>query len=142
MGNETIAVVGAVAWGSAMSIRLALRGNSVRLWVRETWCECKGCTGRCFRADCTCEDVDRWRPSIHMPRRASRIDLEITDVRVERVQEITWEDAVAEGCDEEEMRTRDLEIFADLWDASYEKRGHGWDTNPWVWCLTFRRIEP
>lgn len=97
---------------------------------------------------------------IHMPRWASRITLEIADVRVERAQEITEEDAVAEGVghgfvmnggwpDYEHVEpnghctlTQDSAraSFASLWDSINAKRGFGWDANPWVWVLGFRRV--
>lgn len=80
----------------------------------------------------------RWRPSIHMPRRISRITLEITEVRVERVQEISEEDARAEGVDR--LFTY-RGVFQGLWNAINGPRGYGWDANPWVWVLTFRRVE-
>lgn len=80
-------------------------------------------------------------PSIHMPRWASRITLEITKIRVERVQEITNEDAIAEGI---AVRDGDLmspkEYFEVLWDKINAKRGFGWDENPWVWVIEFRRL--
>jgi len=69
-----------------------------RLWVRETWGPCDG--GVCYRASeepAVCPDGGKWKPSIFLPRWASRITLEITDVRVERVQDITDEDAQSEG---------------------------------------------
>ncbi len=88
-----------------------------------------------------------WRPSIHMPRWASRILLEVTDVRVERVQEITGKDARLEGAKRysnnrlsNEQRYR--EGFAQLWERINAKRGFGWDKNPWVWVVEFKRIEP
>ena len=82
-----------------------------------------------------------------MPRWASRIDLEITDIRVERVQEITEEDAMAEGVwgkDEPYQGVGDLpsDRFRDLWDSINAKRGYGWDIKPWVWVISFRRIKP
>ena len=91
------------------------------------------------------EKVDGWgpaRPSIHMPRWASRLTLEITDVRVERLQDISEEDAIAEGVDAVSMadvprqatwsRRQD---YAQLWEKLNGKGS--WDLNPWVWVLTF-----
>lgn len=78
------------------------------------------------------EPDHRWRPSIYMPRWASRLTLEVTEVRVERVQEVSEEDARAEG-----VGTR--EQFIDLWGSINMKRGYGWAKNPWVWVVSFRR---
>lgn len=84
-----------------------------------------------------------WRPSIHMPRWASRILLEITAVRVERLQDITPNQCIAEGA----WREKDKELgrgqeaiaaFADLWRST----GGDWDSNPWVWVVEFKRVTP
>ena len=84
----------------------------------------------------------RWRSPIHMPRWASRITLEVTDVRVERLQDISEEDAEAEGMRESIVLPGDrgsfVPEFADLWHFLNEKRGFGWDTNPWVWVVEWR----
>jgi hypothetical protein len=79
-------------------------------------------------------------PSIHMPRWASRLTLEVTEVRVQRVQEISEEDAEAEGRTMRDYGTGGPGYFPHTWDAINGKRpGCSWKENPWVWCLTFRR---
>lgn len=79
------------------------------------------------------------RPSIFMPRIASRITLEVTDVRIEQLQEITDDDAFAEGCPDD--ATFPVDWYRDLWNGLNATRGHGWDTNPWVWVVAFKRLE-
>lgn len=100
----------------------------------------------------------RWRPSIHMPRWASRLTLEIVSVKVERVQDVSLEDCLAEGidvpgrdrmlqigpikreCDEAHCRAH----FHKLWDSINSKRDggkHAWVKNPWVWAIEFKRVE-
>lgn len=131
-----------------------------RLWVRETWA-IKGCGRRVPLDDETWAEgwpIDRlqyvatdeapndgvdgggywWnkRPSIHMPRWASRITLEVQRVWVERVQDISEEDMIAEGFD------RDIDGMKTVWDAIYAAKGLGWEANPWVWCCEFKRVEP
>jgi hypothetical protein len=87
-----------------------------------------------------------WVPSIYMPRWASRISLEVLDVNVERLQEITEEDAMAEGVESLKIVGSDgPEIsarseFALLWDSINGKK-YPWDSNPWVWKITFRKVE-
>ena len=129
------------------------------LWVRETWGE-SGYNRIEYRAapadgsDFRC--VSRWRPSIHMPRFASRITLRITDVRVQRVQEISEEDARAEGivdggcltCGEPEPcgcadpRPDARDAFAYIWHQIHgETGGRAWHANPWVWVLRFDVIR-
>lgn len=98
-----------------------------------------------------------WKPSIHMPRWASRILLEVTDVRVERLQAITWEEALDEGIGDHRFDCdRPVEpdgypacscgsigyvdAFAELWNTI---NGTGaWEANPWVWVVEFKRIAP
>lgn len=93
------------------------------------------------------------RPSISMPRWASRLTLEITGIRAERLQEITEEDALAEGVtvqtghlwrplgSKEPMRQYTArQAFDALWDSINEKRGYGWSTNPWVWVIEFKSV--
>ncbi|HCU1204113.1 TPA: hypothetical protein OUG09_000100 [Klebsiella pneumoniae] len=97
-----------------------------------------------------------WKPSIHMPRAASRILLEITDVRVERLNSISEEDAEAEGIDMEALydsqdcydciadhnmtgRPTVTGAFKYLWESIYGEEG--WKSNPWVWVIEFKRVE-
>lgn len=84
-----------------------------------------------------------WKPSIHMPRWACRIELEITDVRVERLQDISEDDAEAEGCGIPLMGHDDnfcRGLYRDLWEKINGKGS--WAANPWVWCLSFKRVKP
>lgn len=125
-----------------------------RLWVRETWyCagvdESDGYPVRYREGATVQEDVSiSWRPSIFMPRWASRITLEITGVRVERLQDITEEDAKEEGVppmifsDGGYGKPDYRDGFRQLWDSINAKRGFGWDVNPWVWVIEFRRVTP
>lgn len=129
-----------------------------QLWVRETWAYTNDYDGNylldgrkaLYRADEeTCIVPSRWRPSIHMPRRISRITLDISDVRVERVQDISEDDALAEGVTfAEHPKTADAPFMYDfatrfrwLWNSINEARGYGWDSNPWVWVVTFTSAE-
>jgi hypothetical protein len=153
-----------------------------RLWVRETWqgpiLECDEHfdqwlespdmfkkPGFCvYRATDTLDAIDDdgkelgWRPSIHMPRWASRILLEITGLRAERLQDISEADAKAEGCEqydvsgltEAELSLLDAPLmerdnlyrngYALLWESL---AGPGsWDANPWCWVVEFRKVKP
>jgi hypothetical protein len=98
----------------------------------------------------------RWSPSIHMPRWASRLTLEITDVRVERVRWISEHDAMEEGVTIPEhkrgtvrlpgggapvLRTTYGSEFAELWNSINAKHGYGWSVNPWVWVIEFRKLD-
>lgn len=86
-----------------------------------------------------------WRPSIHMPRWASRISLEITAVRVERLNDISHEDAKAEGCcygrggGIPDFAVTPADHFPTLWASIYGEES--WNANPWVWVIEFRRLE-
>ena len=91
----------------------------------------------------------RWRPSVHMPRWASRLTLEVTNVRVERVQEISTADAIAEGMLNDgggeyaiDGMTAAQVRFMDRWDTINQLRGYGWDKNPWVWVPDFKVVTP
>lgn len=83
-----------------------------------------------------------WTLSIHMPRWASRLTLRLTDVRVERVQDISKVDATAEGFEKEAALPIDpRDWFRNSWDSLNAKHGYGWDANPWVWVLVFEVIR-
>lgn len=129
-----------------------------RLWVRETFMENEPPSGWIYRATDEKYLVGErvWKPSIFMPRKASRITLEVTAVRAERLHEISGRDCAAEGMtlphwidgkyplldhgvehDATVLRTD----YKDLWDSLNEKRGFGWDKNPWVWVIEFKKIS-
>jgi hypothetical protein len=150
------------------SLRCPYGQPGERLWVRETWMA----VDTSFREPVRFErkndragkphtivyraDGDMhcdWRPSIHMPRWASRLTLDIADVRVERLQDISDADAVSEGapdmiCSQEYGAPRGLGGtehdhrfgFQQLWNDINRKR-HPWSSNPWVWAITFKRVE-
>lgn len=90
-----------------------------------------------------------WKSGRFMPRKFARIFLEVVGVRVERVQDISEADAIAEGATLDDKWTgaaEDLggsyrEAFRYLWDSINEKSGFGWAANPWVWCVTFKRVK-
>ena len=86
-------------------------------------------------------DAGKLRPSIHMPRWACRILLEITDVRVERLKSISDRDALREGCSAADMKSGDCvaDVFARLWASIYGS--DSWNANPWVWVIEFKRVE-
>jgi hypothetical protein len=137
-----------------------------RLWVREAWARVGNCDPRYLTFSATypaclppeLENIQaaseiRWKPSTHMFRRDSRILLKITDVRVERLQDISEGQALAEGIYSDPavngMYTADGDnytsksdgpdrAFADLWNSV----GGDWDANPWVWVDEFKRVTP
>lgn len=95
-------------------------------------------------------DLTKWKPSIHMPKEAARIWLKVTDVRVERLQEISAESALAEGADKyihtngglDENMT--ITSFIGIWNSTIKKSDidrYGWDANPYVWIIEFERCE-
>ncbi|OIR11009.1 hypothetical protein GALL_71800 [mine drainage metagenome] len=122
-----------------------------RLWVRETWRKLN--EKLLYRADYSATHAAnnggvKWKPSIHMPRLASRILLEITGVRVERLQDIREEDAKAEGVATQDYPTKTYKNWADgmhrllykeLW-ARINGPG-SWDANPWVWVIEFKVVK-
>ncbi len=114
------------------------------LWVRETWAyDEPQVIYRCgYNGDKP--PSGKWKPSIFMPRCASRITLEITGVRVERLQDITEEDAVKEGFETTASSFNCSGLFArehfmNLWDFINGKK-YPWSANPWVWVIEYKRI--
>jgi hypothetical protein len=122
-----------------------------RLWVRETWRShlCFNEERVYYRADGEVNSCDRcgetlrkWTPAIHMPRRASRVTLQIENIRVERVSEISVQDAIAEGIDLAGRDTGDvITAYRKLWDTMRAGTEFAWDKNPWVWIIEFRRVS-
>lgn len=125
-----------------------------RLWVRESW----GSSHMQYMPNLSCwyyADGEppfatgpawRKRSPIHMPRWASRITLEITDVRVQRVQDISDEDAKSEGVTLPENTVTHYEgmwrdAFWWRWDRLNAERGYPWQSNPWVWAITFQVMQ-
>lgn len=135
-------------WAAYRWVKLLCQVGDV-LYVRETWnCIRTGNglkvpfkTEYWHKAGNEFEDSadEKWRPSIHMPKEAARLFLKVKDVRVERLQEITEEDAIKEG-----VRIgiggmpyfSNKEAFAGLWDSIYGKK-QPWESNPWLWVITF-----
>lgn len=142
------------------SIKILYRKRA-RLWVREAW-RLSGSAQMPDRneipsfasRDTIVYRVDEewngpWRSPIHMPRWASRLTLEITKIRAERVQEISRDDCFAEGITIDQSLSQDtpaitatwpIECYRQLWDSIYTKRGFGWDVNPWVCVIEFKPL--
>jgi len=129
-----------------------------RLWVRETywqdqsggvWCYKAGGLGRGLEGSLEPEFPPRncggkLVSTLFMPRWASRIDLEITGLRAERLQEIIAGDCTKEGIvyeDGDYVTMKVFDKFRLLWDSLNAKRGYGWDTNSWVWVISYERIR-
>lgn len=112
------------------------------LYVRETFIQAAAHTFW-YKADDNSwiSEGLHWKPSIHMPKEAARIWLKVTDVRVERLQDMTDDDAEAEGCFD---YTSTALGFPDVWDSTIKKSDldrYGWKANPWVWVIEFERCE-
>ena len=111
-----------------------------RLWVRETFRYIGG-SDAAYAADGDRDDW-KWTPSIFMPRWASRITLEVTGVRVERLQSISEADAIAEGIERPNNPVWcAVDEYQHLWDQINAKRAP-WASNPWVWVIEFKRVAP
>ncbi len=130
------------------------------LYVRETWK--RAANGYYYYESWQKDDIAdiiKWKPSIHMPRKAARIWLEVTNVRVERLQEITEDECIAEGIYKSSCRGcnatfgcdvcpnegyEEIEEFIELWNSTIKKNcldRYGWDANPWVWVVEFKRCD-
>lgn len=121
------------------------------LYVRETWK--KAPNGYYYYEDWQrgdIADITKWKPSIHMPKEAARIWIKIMNVRVERLQKISAESALAEEADKyihtngglDENMT--ITSFIGIWNSTIKKSDidrYGWDANPWVWVIEFERCE-
>lgn len=100
-------------------------------------------------ADGGYKDRMPWKPSIHMPKKAARIFLKVTDVRVERLQDITYEQVIAEGVKSKNGKKiaigrTAIDRFKKIWDSNIKKQDidtYGWNANPWVWVIEFERME-
>ncbi|WP_048796806.1 MULTISPECIES: hypothetical protein [Serratia] len=117
-----------------------------RLWVRETFGDCGNrLVYRADTEDGAASQVKRWVPSIHMPREACRTLLEITAVRVERLNDISHEDAKAEGCcygrggGVPDFAVTPADHFPTLWASIYGVEN--WRANPWVWVIEFKQVS-
>ena len=139
------------------------------IWVRETWqeseCFDNNIKGKyCYRAndeenDFANEFKVKWRPSIHMPKTAARLFLKVTDIRIERLQDITEDGAKGEGIrsftkddvvfkysSTDEFVWQDAprtakEAFEKLWDSCGYKSPKSWPFNPWVWVIEFEKMK-
>ena len=181
-GEEWEALFGTVGKGACFDfykeLKLPCQTGDI-LYVRETWQECCRNTIHsqivhnkyCFKAsvdnpiygciDRECGQICNWKPSIHMPKEAARIWLKVTDVRVERLQDIDDEQAIKEGFEGERCHCGGTAYactdcynsgwieppfvgFMYTWNSTIKKADldrYGWDANPWVWVIAFERCE-
>lgn len=133
--------------GEILNIRCPYGLVGDRLWVKEMfyvqeslWEKNRGPQPIHYACETDPDTVEDYikKPSIYMPRWACRLVLEITDVRVERVQDISEQDAIAEGI----LAVEPGEVFFEfikLWNSVHPKDGLHWDANPWVWVITFKK---
>ena len=141
-----------------------------RLYVRESFCLGKieeedladGYTGQLYVSQCInendfipkeyclssdiCIEEVTWKPSIHMPKKNTRIWLEVTGVKCTRLQDISAMDCIAEGIerstaiDVHDRTVEEINKYRELWDSLNARRGYGWDKNPWVWVIEFKKV--
>jgi hypothetical protein len=128
------------------------------LWVRETWSskgikKIKDKKNIIYKADFNytpypaiefnngSKITQYWQPSIFMPKWASRITLDITRIRVDRLKKISIKDIILEGSPFLGNRKFTYDEFIKLWNSIYAKRGYEWDKDPWVWVIEFKKNE-
>lgn len=123
------------------------------LYVRETWKRWRTSKNYSYKEDWERDgiaDIPKWKPSIHMPKEAARIFLKVTNVRMERLQDITDVDAEKEGASPDNPlnfspdKWPNIENFKSIWDSTIKKSDigtYGWDANPWVWVIEFERCD-
>lgn len=165
--RKSVFVPSGIEDGHGREIKLLYKVGDI-LYVRETWQllpsgfdEIPPEYWYIYKAtDELSDECTRWRPSIHMPKKAARIFLKVTDVRVERLQDITDEDCIAEGIkpvrvpgstnyrEEREFQIAcgiaTIEKYEELWDSTIKKQDlykYGWEGNPWVWVIEFERVR-
>ena len=149
--------------GHGREIKIPYQPGDV-LWVRETWADLRGMgfdrpfayltdswNSKYGEEDgdskrCRLDYGVKWKPSIHMPKSAARIWLEVVNVRAERLQDILCGDMKREGCIPAtvtggQWQQWQRDYWIPLWDSLNAKRGYGWDTNPWVWVVAFEKIS-
>lgn len=122
------------------------------LYVRETWGEGYEEGSYIYKADDKLANLTEFKesskliyhPSIHMPKEAARIFLKVTNVCVERLQDVRYMDCIHEGIPYKQIERDIISGFSKTWDSTIKKSDldrYGWDVNPWVWVIEFERIE-
>jgi hypothetical protein len=115
-----------------------------RLWVREAFYRYEDDTESCtYYKTLGDKDGFKWSSPVCMPRKYSRLTLEIVDVRCEQLKAISGADCDAEGCRNREVTgvARTFDVFIRTWDALNAKQGFSWDSNPWVFVITFKTVK-
>lgn len=152
---KNIETDGVEAWEVTNVLKSPCKVGDI-IWVRETWRPIEQDFGNPryeYKATEKINITDKWKPSLFMPKEACRLFLEVTDIRVERLNDISQEDAKAEGVYPAPHRcpgwVNELKSFTDcykcsfklLWNSINGKSGHQWDKNEWVWVITFKPVE-
>lgn len=110
-----------------------------KLWVRETFCKERGRI--IYRASLDPDIIAKWTPSIFMPKSAARIWLEVTSVRAQRLEDLSYSECYKEGIEDKEHVTPWTQFFH-IWRKMYGGGPYDPDENPWMWVIEFRRIKP